>query len=366
MKFSCPKDIILSAVQTTAKAAASKSTIPALEGILFELEGNELSITGYNLEIGIKTSIVVTGEESGSIVINARFACDFIRKMPSGDIVFECDSSNKASLSCRDTKLELVCMSADEYPNVPQIVSEKSVSVPQKLLKSMLSQTKYAVSLTDSKPALMGCKFEVENNVLSIVASDGVRLALREEPIDQHDDISFIVPLKTVEELIHILDDSDDKKVEMSIDKNQISFNVDDYVMISRLIDGEFVKHKNHVNVTCTNYAEINVREMLDMLDRTLLILNDKNKTPIRCTLEEGILYMNCSTSLGTINDRIPVKYDGESITVGINAKYMMDAVKACDTDSVKLVIMKPNTPIFVKPMEGNSFTHLVMPMHLK
>ncbi len=366
MKFSCPKDIILSAVQTTSKAAASKTTIPALEGILFELEGNELSLTGYNLEIGIKTSIVVTGEESGSIIINARFACEVIRKMPTGDIIFECDSNNKASISCKDTKMELICMSADEYPNIPKVVSDKSVSVSQKMLKNMLSQTKYAVAVTDSKPALMGCKFEIENNVLNIVASDGVRLALREENIEQNDDISFIIPLKTVEELIHILADSDDKRVEMCIDKNQISFSVDDYVMISRLIDGEFVKHKNHINVAYTNYAEINVRDILEMLDRTMLILNDKNKTPIRCTLEEGVLYMSCSTSLGTIDDRMPVKYDGESITVGINAKYMMDAIKACDTDCVKLVIMKANTPIFVKPMDGNSFTHLVMPMHLK
>ncbi len=366
MKFSCSKDIIMSAVQTTAKAAASKTAIPALEGILFELEGNELSITGYNLDIGIKTTIIVTGEESGSVVINARFAGDIIRRMPSGDISFECDSNNKASISCKDTKFELACISADEYPNIPEVVSEQSVSISQKMLKNMFAQTKYAVAVTDTKPVLMGCKVEIKDNMLNIVASDGIRMALREESIDHPDNMDFIVPAKTVDELIHILTDEDDKMVEICIDKNQISFKIDDYVMISRLIDGDFVNYRNHVNVQCNNYAEVNVREVVDMLERAMLILNDKNKCPIRCTLENDILYMSCSTALGTINDRMAVKYNGAPITIGINAKFMSDIFKACDTDMVKMAVFTPVNPIIVKPMDGNSFTHLVMPMHLK
>ena len=118
MKFSCPKDVILSAVQTTAKAAAGKSTIAALEGILMELEGNTLTVTGYDLDIGIKTSIEVNGIESGNIVVGARKVGDIIRKMPSGDITFECSDNNNAEISGRDTNITIMCMSADDYPNI--------------------------------------------------------------------------------------------------------------------------------------------------------------------------------------------------------------------------------------------------------
>ena len=365
MKFTCQKEIILSAVQTTSKAAAGKSSIPALEGILLELEGNNLTVTGYNLEIGIKTDIGVNGIENGNIVINARMAGDIIRKMPSGEITFSCDGNNMATITSRETEFSVMCMSADDYPVVPQVNPETSFSVPQKMIKSMINQTKFAVAVTDTKPALMGCKFEICDNILSVVAVDGVRIALREEPV-VYDNIEFIVPAKTLDELVHILSDDNDKNVTFCIDKNQISFSVGDYIMISRLIDGDFVNYRNHVNVQCNNYAEVNVREAVDMLERAMLILNDKNKCPIRCTLENDILYMSCSTALGTINDRMAVKYNGAPITIGINAKFMSDIFKACDTDMVKMAVFTPVNPIIVKPMDGNSFTHLVMPMHLK
>ncbi len=365
MKFSCKKEIILGAVQTTSKAAASKSSIPALEGILLELEGNSLTVTGYNLDIGIKTDIEVNGIENGNIVINARMAGDIIRKMPSGDIVFSCDGSNMATITSGQTEMSVMCMSADDYPVVPQVNPETSFSVPQKMIKSMIVQTKFAVAVTDTKPALMGCKFEITDNVLNVVAVDGVRIALRQESV-VYDNIEFIVPAKTLDELIHILSDDSDKNITFCIDKNQISFSVGNYIMISRLIDGEFIQYKNHLICNDDVYAEVNCREMIEMLDRTMLIINEKNKNPIRCELNGDTLSMNCTTALGKINDKMTVKYNGEPITIGFNAKYMLDAFKACDTDSVKLIMSSSVAPIIIKPLSGNEFTFLVLPMRLK
>lgn len=365
MKFSCKKELILSVVQTTSKAAAAKSSIPALEGILLELEGNKLTVTGYNLDIGIKTDIEVNGIENGNIVINARMAGDIIRKMPSGDITFSCDSNNMASIVSRETELSIMCMSADDYPVVPQVNPETSFSVPQKMIKSMINQTKFAVAVTDTKPALMGCKFEIADNVLSVVAVDGVRIALRQEPV-VYDNIEFIVPAKTLDELVHILADDNDKNVTICIDKNQISFSVGDYIMISRLIDGDFIQYRNHLVCNDEVYAEVNCRDIIDMLERSMLIINEKNKNPIRCELNGDTLAMSCTTGLGKINDKISVKYSGEPITIGFNAKYMLDAFKACDSDSVKLIMSSSVAPIIIKPLSGAEFTFLVLPMRLK
>ena len=365
MKFSCQKEVILSAVQTTSKAAAGKSSIPALEGILLELEGNNLTVTGYNLDIGIKTEIEVNGIESGNIVINARMAGDIIRKMPSGEITFSCDSNNMATIISRETEFSVMCMSADDYPVVPQVNPETSFSVPQKMIKSMISQTKFAVAVTDTKPALMGCKFEICDNILNVVAVDGVRIALRQEPV-VYDNIEFIVPAKTLDELIHILSDDNDKNITFCIDKNQISFSVGDYIMISRLIDGEFIQYSKHLVCNDEVYAEVNCRDMIDMLDRAMLIINEKNKNPIRCELNGDILALSCTTGLGKINDKINVKYNGDPITIGFNAKYMLDAFKACDTDTVKLIMSSSVAPIIIKPMAGTEFTFLVLPMRLK
>jgi len=245
MKFTCSKEALLAAVQITSKAASGKTTMPSLEGVLMELEGNTLTITGYDLDMGIKTSIGVNGMESGNTIINAKMAGDIIRKMPSGDINFQCDQNNIAEISGKETNFSVMCMEASNYPNVPQVNSEKSFSMPQRLLKNMINGTKFAVAVNDSKPALMGCKFEIEDNVLSVAAVDGVRIALRQEPLT-YNNISFIIPAKTLDELTHILSDDDDKNVTLSIDKNQISFKIDNYIMISRLLDGDFISYKNY------------------------------------------------------------------------------------------------------------------------
>lgn len=365
MKFTCQKEVILGAVQTTSKAAAAKSSIPSLEGVLMELEGNKLTVTGYNLDIGIKTDIEVNGIENGSIVINARMAGDIIRKMPSGELSFSCDESNTAAIVSRDTEFSVMCMSAEEYPNVPQVNPETSFSVPQKMLKSMIIQTKFSVAVTDNKPVLMGCKFEILDNILYVVGIDGVRIALRQEPV-VYDNIGFIVPAKTLEELVHILADDNDKNVTLCIDKNQISFSVGDYIMISRLIEGEYFDYRKSFECSEDIYAEVSCRDMIELLERSMLIINDKNKNPIRCEFNGDTFFMSCTTGLGKINDRISIKYNGEPVTIGFNAKYMLDAFKACDTDAVKLILRNSTAPIIIKPLSGEAFKYLILPMRMK
>ena len=365
MKFSCNRESILNAVLTTSKAAASKSTISALEGLLLELSGNVLTVTGYNLDIGIKTEVTVSGSEDGAAVINAKMIGDVIRKMPSGEITLT-NTGSVAKIESRETSLELLSMNAEDYPDVPSVNPEKSFSLPQKLLKSMINQTKYACAVTDTKPALMGCKFEIDNNMLNVVAVDGIRIALRQEPVAA-ENIEFIVPLKTLDELVHILSDETDKDVTICIDKNQISFDVEGYIMISRLIDGEFIAYKKHLSITGDTYAEVNVREIMEMLDRSMLVINEKSKCPIRCDFNGDTLAMSCSTAVGKISDKINIKYNGAPTSIGFNAKYLFDAFKACETDTAKIILTASAVaPILIVPMEGSSFTFLLLPMRLK
>ncbi|MGN1119752.1 MAG: DNA polymerase III subunit beta, partial [Oscillospiraceae bacterium] len=264
------------------------------------------------------------------------------------------------------TSLEILSMSAEDYPEVPKVDPNRSFSIPQKLLKSMINQTKYACAVVDTKPALMGCKFEIDNNVLNVVAVDGIRIALRQEPV-VYDNIEFIVPLKTLEELTHILTDDSEKNVTICIDKNQISFDVEGYTMISRLIDGDFIQYKKHLETDAAICAEVNCREIIEMLERSMLVINEKSKCPIRCEFNGDTLSMSCVTALGKINDKINIKYNGDPITIGFNAKYLLDAFKACDSDCAKIVLAASAVaPIIIIPMEGRAFTFLLLPMRLK
>lgn len=366
MKFSCARDAILNAVMTTSKAASSKSTIAALEGLLLELENNVLTITGYNLEIGIRTELPVENGVNGGTVINARMLSDIIRKMPSGVLNFDIEDSKSARIYIGSTEMSVMCMRADEYPPVPQTSIKNGFKMPQKLLKSMIVQTKYACAVTDTKPALTGCLFEIENKILNVVAVDGIRIALRCEQMD-YENTKFIVPAKTLEELIHLLSDENDKNVTISIDKNQISFEIDSYTMISRLINGDFMEYKRHLQCEETITAEIKCREIIEVLDRAMLFINEKNKSPVRCEFNGDSLTISCSTTLGKINDKINIKYNGEPIAIGFNAKFLLDAFKAADCDCVKVILTASAvSPVIIVPMQGKEFTFFLLPMRLK
>lgn len=366
MKFSCTKETINEAVQTAAKAASVKSTIAVLEGLLLELSDSKLVITGYNLEIGIRTEIAVTSSDSGVTVINARMLCDVIRKLKNGVIEFDIDDKC-AHIKQGDASLMIMVMDAKDYIPIPQPDMEGGFTLPQKTLKSMITQTRYACATVDTKPALTGCLFDLENGVLNVVAVDGIRIALRREPVVS-EDIRFVVPPRTLDELTHLLSDDPDQNVTVSVERNQISFLIGNYTMISRLLDGEFLDYKKHLKIADDrNTAVVNCREMQEVLDRSMLFLNDKNKAPLRCMFDGDKLNISVSTGLGKGEDIVNIKYDGAPIQIGFNAKFLMDAFKAADTDSVKLLLTSSNvSPVIIVPMDGEEFTFLLLPMRLK
>lgn len=366
MKFSCDKDVFLEAIVTTSKAASAKSTIPALEGILMELDGNVMSMTGYNLEIGIKTTIQVENGENGNIVINAKRLCEIVRKMPSGVLDIVIENNNSATIKNGRTKMSIMCMSAEEYPQVPQANVENGFVMQQKTLRSMIMQTKYACAVTDTKPVFTGCLFEIQDNVLSVVAMDGLRIAVRQEPLT-YENSKFIVPAKSLDELSHLLSDEDDKNITISIEKNQISFEFGKYTMISRLINGEFLDFHKYIKHDDALFVEINCSDMINTLERGMLVISEKIKLPLRCEFSSDTLTLSCTTALGSYNDQINIKYNGEPFTIGLNTKFLLDAFKASESSDVKFIMTgKSIEPVLIVPKEGKEFTFLIMPMRLK
>ncbi len=174
IKFSVQKNDILDALTTTAKAASTKSVISALEGIHLSLTGNQLTVTGYDLELGIKSTIDVEGESDGVLVLNSRLICDIVRKMPSGVIRFDEYEPLKLNLMCEDITYSIMGINSEEYPVLPELSRGESFEISEPLLKSVIGQTLYAVATIDTKPVLMGSKFEIKNNELNVISVDGI------------------------------------------------------------------------------------------------------------------------------------------------------------------------------------------------
>ena len=190
LRFSCEKALLQSAVNTVSRAVAAKSSIPALEGILVE-GSDRLTMSGYNMQTGIRTAFEAEVHEEGRIVLNARLFGEIIRKLPDDLVVFAADEKYMVRLTCGDASFEIMGLSAEDYPELPEVDDEYSVAIQQGTLKAMINQTSFAVSTNETRPIHTGSLFEINEQGLTMVSVDGFRLALRREPLERIDGGAF-------------------------------------------------------------------------------------------------------------------------------------------------------------------------------
>ena len=366
MQLIAERNRLSEAITNASKATATNSSISALEGILLALKGNTLTVTGYDLEIGIKNMIRVEGKEDGEIVLNARLLGEMIKKMPTGfPISISTTNDTSVLIKCGSVEFNIVGVSGKNYPNIPELDLETSFKIKENVLKSMIRQTIFAAATNEVKPILQGTLFEITDKQLRVVCVDGIRVARRVEKVDYRD-LSFVAPAGTLNELLRILSDEETgKDITVNIERNQIGFYRDDYMIISRLLDGEYIDYNRFINFTPTMEAIVNAREFAAALDRAIL-LTEKFKSPVVCTMEKDTLFVTCNTNLGSINDKIKIKYGYEKMEIAFNARIMMDALRNTECDEVKLLFTTPIAPIKIVPLGEEDFTFLVLPVRVK
>ncbi|MBQ2972903.1 MAG: DNA polymerase III subunit beta [Clostridia bacterium] len=366
MKIICNTLELSEACQNVQRAASTKTAIPAIEGILMVAKEGTLTLTGYDLEMGITTSISARVEEEGELVLNAHMFSETLRKLPDVNVSIDSDARHIATISCGEFESTLIGISAEEYPDLPSVSGGYPISVKQEILKDMIRKTIFSAAIKDSKIVHTGIKFEIEDNHIRLIAVDGVRLAIRNENIAyEGENLSFVVPAKTLSEVTKLMND-DDADVTLGVGKRHIIFEVNGYNIISRLLDGEFLNYKAAIPSATKTVINVNTRNLIDSIDRTSLIITDKIKSPVKCIFGDNLIKISSITSLGTANDRISAAISGENCTIGFNNKYMLDALKVCDTDEVRIMLNGPVAPILIVPNEGDSFIFLILPVRLK
>jgi DNA polymerase-3 subunit beta len=366
MRFLCERDLLLNCINTTQRAVSSKSLIPALEGILLEADAQSVKMTGYDLEMGIVSSLPCQVEEKGSVILNGKIFGDIIRNFPSGIVLVSVEENLKTTIRCQAAEFSIMAMKADDFPELPVINPEKSFSMGQDILKSMIEQTIFAVSQNDAKPVHTGALFEIENELLNLVAVDGYRLALRKEKVDFSDSFSFIVPGKTLSEVMKILNEDEESNLTLSVTKKHILFKVDQFIVISRLLEGDFLNYRNAIPQNSAIVSTVDVKKFEDSIERASLLIFEKNRNPVRVTIDDTSLHIDCVTQVGRVHDEMEIESNGGEIEIGFNNRYLLDALKACREDKVKLHFNSPLTPCVITPVSGEKYLFLVLPVKLK
>jgi len=354
----------VTAVSNVSRAVSAKATIPALEGVLIKAYGEKLNISGYNLEIGITTDMDATIMQEGEIVLSARLFLDIVRRLPEEILTIETDDRMVTYITCGQVDYQIVGMSSVEYPDLPSFQQTDSISINAKLLRDMIRQTVYAVSDNLSKPIYTGSLFEIKNKVMNIVAIDGFRMAIRSEAVESESNTSFVVPGKTQMEVLKLLT-NDEENIEILVGQRHITFKINTYSVISRLIEGTFLDYQSTIPATEKTELVINTRKMIESVERMSLLNSDRIQSPVRCKFNENEIRLSCASAVGRANDVISVPIIGESLEIGFNNRYMLEALKNTDTDEVKLVLNGPVSPIVLKPVKGDSFLSIVVPVRL-
>ncbi len=371
MKFVSDKKTLLSLILPAASAASNKSTLPALEGLLFTLKDEVLTVCGYDLEKGVRTTGTVVSIENGAVIINAQKITSIIRNFPDCDICIESDDRNMVRISGGMSDFTIHGVTAEAFPNLPQLGGENHFLISRPLMKDIINSTVFAVAQSEARPILTGELFMIENRTLTCVALDNFRLAMREEKncIFENDNrFSFVVPGKALTDLAKLLDDSEDP-LRVEFTAKYIIFKLDDVVFFSRLLEGEYLDYKRALPTQNRIFATIDRADFIESAERASLLVDEKLRTPLKCRFEDNSLNISCNTQYGKVNDNIRIKKEGDDIEIGFNNRYLLDALRACKDDKIIASMSTPLMSMIIEPAEkdpDSNYIYLVLPCKLK
>ena len=371
MKFTCNTKELSKACQTVSKAAATRATVPALEGIKIEVKDDKIRLCGYNLELGITTALQVEGDaEDGMAVLDAKTICNIVKKLPDPSTTIDSVTAEKATISSGAAQFEICGIPASEFPDFPTVDVQNSASIEQSVLKSMIHQTAFAVAESGAKPIHTGALLKIESGSITMVGVDGYRLAKCHEAISYSgNSFDFVVPKETLMEVSSLLSDDSDKMATISVDLRHAIFEIGDYEIFTRLLEGEFLDYERCIPESHATEALVDVKSMLDTVQRVSLIVNDKLRSPLKMVVNEGEknrIRFECSTTIGLARDELNAEISGDGLTAGFNGKYLSDALKNVGCDEVRLQFNGPLSPMTILPDTGDSFLFLVLPVRLR
>lgn len=366
MKFSCEKYLLQSACGIASRAAASKSPIPALEGLLLQAR-EQLTVTGYDLKKGIYTQLEADVKEQGSVVVGARLFGEMIRRLPDGIVTISTDINNNVNVKCGKSEFNFMGISPEDYPEMPVVDGVNNIALPQKILGSMINQTIFAVADNDMRPIYTGTLFDIEGEELTLVAVDGYRLAKRCEKLEsaKMENCSFVVPGSALADIERVCGDSEEL-VKISVGAKHISFSIGETVVVSRRLEGEFLNYKKSIPDSFKYTVKVDRGEFMSAIDRVALIVSERNTSPVRMSFNDGSIDCLCVTPIGRAEDVCTCEGSGEGLQIGFNDRYLKDALKAAAKEELNVCLNSASSPCIITAADGSdNFTYMILPVRL-
>ncbi|MDF2067223.1 DNA polymerase III subunit beta [Bacillus sp. Cr_A10] len=375
MKFEMMRHRLLDGLNDVMKAVSSKTTIPILTGIKLELTEEGLHLTGSDSDVTIQTFIkseedgdqVIRVIEEGSIVLQARMFNEIVRKLPTSDVEIEVKENNHTYISSGKSEFHIIGLDPSDYPLLPEIQDDSQFEIGSDLLKSLVRETVFAVSASESRPVLTGVHWQIKDGELTCVATDSHRLARLKLILEQPPEGEFnvVIPGKSLNELSKIIGDSA-QPVYIVMTSQQVLFKTKDVLFYSRLLEGNYPDTSRLIPIEYKTILTLNSKALYQSIDRASLLAREERNNIVRLSSLEGkkVEVSSSSPEIGNVEEEIELStMEGEGIKISFSAKYMMDALKAFDGQDIVIQLTGAMRPFIINSAQDDTLLQLIVPV---
>ncbi len=363
MKIICRKNDVMEGINICLRAVPAKTTMNILSCIVVRANSNNIKFVSNDMEIAIETVVPGTVEESGSVAIEAKMFADMVRKITDEEITIETNDYHMTTIKYGINEMALNCRGDEEFPALPNVEKQDALRMSQFALKNIILQTVFSISDNESQKIMTGELFEINGRTLKAVALDGHRVSIRKIELSQeYAPTKVIIPGKTLNEISKILSGEADDTVNIYFTKNHIMFELENTIVLSRLIEGEYYKIDQMLSGDYDTKLTVNRRSFMDTIDRSTIFIRETDKKPIILDITDNNINLKVVSPLGTINEDIPVTKEGKDITIGLNPKFLLDDLRVIEDEEVTMYMTNSKAPCYIRNAE-ETYIYLVLPI---
>jgi DNA polymerase-3 subunit beta len=366
MKIICSRTELNKALNNVSHSVPVRTTSNILEGILINAEDNKMKLTSTDTNMTTETVINVNAEGACEFVVPAKLFSAIISKLPEDDMMIDYDAEkSKINIKCAGSNSEIICFRGDEYPKIKLNEGENVIYLSKEDIKKLIKKTAFSASTDEFNRIITGVLLEIKDGSMKMVGVDPYRIATYKIEVDNNADVSVIISAKLIIEVAKFIDDDGEDKMSFEIVDNKVILKFDNNKVILNTYSGKFIDYERILNKEGNINVRVKRNDLLRSTERASLLASVQNNNLIRFNIQKDVIYINSLNEEGNIEEKVEIINDGEDLNIGINSRYLKDALSVIDDEEVMINFKDSVSPAIIKPLKGDKYTYLILPIRM-
>lgn len=366
MKIYCSRTELNKALNNVSHSVPVRTTSSILEGILVNVENGRMKLTSTDTNMTTETVISAEAEGSCEFVVPAKLFSAIIAKLPEDEMMIDHDNEkSKINIKCAGSNSEIICFRGDEYPKIRLNEGEREIFIDKEDIKKLIKKTAFSASTDEFNRIITGVLLEIKEGCMKMVGVDPYRIAVYKINVENNDDVSVIIPAKLILEVAKFIDDDGESRMSFEIIDNKVVMKFDNNKVIINTYSGKFIDYERILNKEGNINIRVKKEDLLKSTERASLLASVQNNNLIRFNIGKDMIYITSLNEEGNIEEKVEIINDGEDLNIGMNSKYIKDALSVIDDEEVMINFKDSVSPAIIKPLKGEKYTYLILPIRM-